>query len=136
MRTVTICGALALTMPMADAQNIAFPEVVRLENVRAEGDMKIVTVGNVQRHYSLFCKVEAIDCITPERGKNYLLLFDNRTSEMATAKEFIASPAVRALIATIQKERQNIVLVPEEGGSPSDRGMFLLDAGGRAVHVD
>src|SRR5258706_16311202 len=114
MRTVTICGALALTMPMADAQNIAFPEVVRLENVRAEGDMKIVTVGNVQRHYSLFCKVEAIDCITPEQGKNYLLLFDNRTSEMATAKEFIASPAVRALIATIQKERQTSFSFPKE----------------------
>ena len=61
------------TLGAASAQDIVRPEVVRLENVRVEDDIKIVTVGNANRHYSLFCNVKADGCITPERTKNYLL---------------------------------------------------------------
>ena len=78
MKVVALTLLLLLHSIGASAQTLVPPEVVRFENVRIEGDVKIVTVGNAQRHYSLLCDVKAAGCITPARGKNYLL-FDAKT---------------------------------------------------------
>jgi hypothetical protein len=59
MRIVPLTVLLLLHPVVAGAQNLVPPDIVRSENVRVDGDMKIVTVGNAQRHYSLFCNVKA-----------------------------------------------------------------------------
>ena len=74
MRLISTVALLCCTaLGSVSAQDIVPPEVVRFENVRIDGDMRIVTVGNAKKHYSLFCNVKADGCITPERNKNYLL---------------------------------------------------------------
>ena len=75
--------------------------------------MKIVTVGNAQRHYSLFCNVTAAGCITPERGKNYLL-FDGKTRwKMPGAKDFIDLAFVQDWTVKYN-QGENIGLIPEK----------------------
>ena len=70
--TLTVAVLCSTAIGAASAQDIVPPEVVRFENVRVDGDMKIVTMGNAKRHYSLFCDVKADGCITPKPGTNYL----------------------------------------------------------------
>lgn len=133
MKIVPRALLLLLYPVVAGAQTLVPPEVVRSENVRVEGDMKIVTVGNAQRHYSLFCNVKAAGCITPEPGKDYLL-FDAKTRwKMPGAKDFISLAFVQDW--TIKyNEGENIGLVPEQGGG--GLGMFLLDRTGGGYEQD
>jgi hypothetical protein len=121
---------------VAGAQNLVPPDTVRLENVRIEGgDMKILTVGNAQRHYSLFCNVNAAGCITPERGKNYLL-FDAKTRwKMPGATDFITLAFVQDWTVKYN-QGENIGLVLEDGDGPNQLGMFLLDRTGGGYEQD
>ena len=88
MRLILTVAVLCCTaVGAASAQDIVPPEVVRFENVRVDGEMKIVTVGNAKNHYSLFCNVKADGCITPERNKNYLLFNKDTRWKMPGAKD-------------------------------------------------
>jgi hypothetical protein len=84
-------GALALgaAAAAANAQSPVPPEIVRLENVKIDGDVKNVYVGNAKHHYVLFCKVKAAGCITPAADKNYLLFTKDTRWKMPGAKDFI-----------------------------------------------
>jgi hypothetical protein len=129
----TLALLLLLHPVLAGAQTLVPPEVVRSENVRIDGDMKIVTVGNAQRHYTLFCNIKAAGCITPERGKNYLL-FDAKTRwKMPGAKDFITLAFVQDWTVKYN-EGENIGLVPED--AKGDLGMFLLDRTGGGYEQD
>jgi hypothetical protein len=134
MKVVLLAVLLLLHPVVAGAQNLVRPEVVRFENVRVDGDIKIVIVGNAQRHYSLFCNVETAGCITPERGKNYLLFDANTRWKMPGATSFITLAFVQDWTVKYNKG-ENIGLVPEDvkGG---DLGMFLLDRAGGGYEQD
>jgi hypothetical protein len=129
MKIVPLTLLLLLYPVAAGAQTLVQPEVVRSDNVRIDGDEKIVTVGNAQRHYTLFCNVKAAGCITPERGKNYLLFDTSTRWKMPGAKDFITLAFVQDW--TIKyNEGENIGLVPED--AKGGLGMFLLDRTGGA----
>ena len=64
---------MLLSATAATAQNLVAPEVVQLENLQVEGDMRTIYVGNAINHYLLYCNIKAVaGCITPEENKNYL----------------------------------------------------------------
>ena len=133
MKIVLLALPLLLHSVAASAQNLVPPEVVRFENVHVDGDVKTVTVGNANGHYSLFCNVKADGCITPERGKNYLLFDANTRWKMPGAKDFITLAFVQDWTVKYN-EGENIGLVPEQGGG--DLGMFLLDRTGGGYEQD
>jgi hypothetical protein len=120
------------TLGAASAQDIVRPEVVRLENVRVEDDIKIVTVGNANRHYSLFCNVKADGCITLERNKNYLLFNKDTRWKMPGAKDFINLAFMQDWTVKYN-QGENIGLILEAGGDP---GVFLLDRTGGGYERD
>jgi len=65
MKSVSL-ALLLLLHPAVGAQALVPPEIVRSENVRVDVDLKIVTVGTAQQHYSLFCNVKAVGCMIRE----------------------------------------------------------------------
>ena len=133
MKIVPLALLLLLHPVVAGAQTLVPPEVVRSENVRIDGDMKIVTVGNAQRHYTLFCNVKVAGCTTPERGKNYLLFDTSTRWKMPGAKDFITLAFVQDWTVKYN-EGENIGLVPED--AKGDLGMFLLDRTGGGYEQD
>src|SRR5262245_56091232 len=73
MKAVLLALPLFLCPALSSAQNgLVPPKVVRLESLQQDSEMKVITVGNAQKHYTLYCNVKADGCITPERGANYL----------------------------------------------------------------
>ena len=61
----------------ASAENAVRPEIVQLENVLVEGDMRTVYVGNANNHYLIYCNTKAEGCFTPEENKNYFLFTES-----------------------------------------------------------
>jgi hypothetical protein len=131
--TLMVAVWCCMALGAASAQDIVAPEVVRLENVRVDGDMKIVTMGNAKKHYSLFCNVKADGCITPERNKNYLLFNKDTRWKMPGAKDFITLSFVQDWTVKYN-EGENIGLVSEDGNG--GLGMFLLDRTGGGYERD
>jgi opacity protein-like surface antigen len=114
MRQTLMVAALCCTaLSAANAQDIVPPEVVHLESARVDHDIKIVTVGNAKAHYTLICNVKADSCITPERGKNYLLFDGSTRWKMPGAKEFITLSSVQDWTIKYNKGI-NIGLVSEQ----------------------
>src|SRR5262245_12285530 len=79
-RKIVLLASFLLLHPVAaksqnfpSAPGVVPPEIVQFEHVRVDAEMKIVTVGNEKRSYSLFCNPKLDSCITPEPNKNYLL---------------------------------------------------------------
>jgi hypothetical protein len=134
MRLILTVAALCCTaVSAANAQEIVRPEVVRLQSVRVDGDIKIVTLGNTKGHYTLICNVKADACITPERNKNYLLFNGSTRWMMPGAKEFLTLAGIQDW--TIKyNQGENIGLVPED--AKGDLGMFLLDPAGGGYEQD
>jgi hypothetical protein len=123
-----LSAVLALLTCRAYAQEIIRPEVVRLENVQVEGNMKTVYVGNTSVHYALYCNLKAVGCITPGTDKNYLLFTKDTRWKMPGAKDFISLQFVQEWTVKYKEEEgtENIGLVPEQGGSPDELGMFFM----------
>jgi len=133
---LTIAALCCTTLGAASAQDIVRPEVVRFENVRIDGDMKTITMGNAKRHYSLYCNVKADGCITPKTGKNYLLFDKNTRWKMAGATDFITLKFMQDWIVKYN-EGENIGLVPEDNTKGDfDIGVFLLDRTGGGYEQD
>jgi len=136
MRQILTVAALCCTpLSAAIAQDIVPPEIVRFENVRIDGDMKIVTMGNAKRHYSLFCSLKADGCITPKSGKNYLLFNKDTRWKMPGATDFITLKFVQGW-AGKYNEGENIGLVSEDANDDVRFGMFLLDRTGGGYEQD
>jgi len=120
-------GLMLLAPVAASAQNLVPPEVVQLENLQEDGDMRVVYMGNSTNHYFLYCNMKAAGCIKPEENKNYLLFNSNTRWKMPGAKDFIT-------LATVQdwtikyNQGENIGLVPQD--AKGDLGIFILDATG------
>lgn len=132
---IVLCAGLMLLAPVAaSAQNLVPPEVVQLENVQVEGDMRTVYVGNANNHYLLYCNIKAeAGCITPEENKNYLLFNANTRWKMPGAKDFITLAFVQDW--TIKyNQGENIGLVPQD--AKGDMGLFILDPTGGGYERD
>jgi hypothetical protein len=115
-----IAAAYAQTLP---------PEVVRLENLQIEDNVKTVYVGNANKHYVLFCNVKTDGCITPEENKDYLLFNKDSRWMMPGATNFLTLALMQELTVTYN-QGENIGLIAKDGSS--DIGMFVFDktAGG------
>ncbi len=124
MKIILIILPMMLVAAAANAQTSIPPEVVQLENVQADSGMRIVYVGNANKHYVLLCKVNAAGCITPQANKNYLLFDTNTRWKLPGATDFITLAFVQDLTVKYNKG-ENIGLVPED--AKGDLGMFLLD---------
>jgi hypothetical protein len=118
----------------SQCQEIVRPEVVHLESVRVDDDVKTVTVGNAKGHYTLFCNVKADGCITPERKKNYLLFNKDTRWKMPGAKDFLTLAFIQDWTVKYN-EGENIGLVPDEDAK-GDLGMFVLDRTGGGYERD
>ena len=88
-------GLMLLAPVAASAQNLVPPEVVQLENLQEDGDMRVVYMGNSTNHYFLYCNMKAAGCIKPEENKNYLLFNSNTRWKMPGAKDFITLATVQ-----------------------------------------
>src|ERR1035437_1623278 len=111
MKIILLAGLLLLPPVAASAQNLVPPEIVQLENVQVDGDMKSVYVGNSTNHYFLYCSIKAAGCITPQENKNYLLFNKDTNWKMPGAKTFINLAFVQDWTVKYN-EGENIGLVP------------------------
>ena len=130
--TAKQAGEQELEATLYVIQNLVPPEVVQLENVQVEGDMKTIYVGNANKHYLLFCNIKADGCITPEENKNYLLFDSNTRWEMPGAKDFLTLKFMQHWTVTYNQGK-NIGLIAEDPSTPSTGlgiGMFILDETG------
>jgi hypothetical protein len=114
---------LLLSSVAASAQSVIPPEIVRPESVHIDGHVKIITVGNAKRRYTLSCNIKADGCITPEPGKNYLLFNRNTRWKLPNATEFITLTFFQDWLVKYT-EGENIGLVSQEPNG--DLGIFLL----------
>jgi hypothetical protein len=135
MRTLLLALPLLLQPVAAGAQILVPPEVVRLENVKIDDDMKTVYVGNANNHYVLYCSIKAAGCVTPEADKNYLLFNKDTNWKMPGAKDFINLAFMQGWTVTYN-QGENIGLIPERPGGSDTLGMYLLDATGGGYERD
>jgi len=135
MKNVLLGILLLLPAGPAIAQNIVPPEVVRFENVRIEDDVKTVTVGSANRHYSLYCNTKTDGCITPEANKNYFLLNKDTQFKMPGAKGLMTLSFVQDFTVKYNKG-ENIGLVAAEDVIGPSLGIFLLDTTGGGYEQD
>jgi hypothetical protein len=132
MKAVLLAAPLLLCPALSLAQNgLVPPQVVRLESLQQDSEMKVITVGNSQKHYTLFCNVKADGCITPERGANYLLFDMSTRWKMPGATGFITLAFIQDWTVKYN-DSENIGLVPESPETGKDGpgiglGMFILD---------
>jgi hypothetical protein len=101
------------------------PEIVRVEAVRIENRVKILTVGNVQGHYLTWCNADVDSCITPIPGKDYLLFTKATRWRFPGAKDFMTLKWIQDWSITYNNQ-ENIALVPRDGGGPNVLGMYVL----------
>jgi hypothetical protein len=123
---------LLLHPALASAQDVVPPQVVRLENVRLDGEMKTVRVGNAQAHYLLFCSAKLDNCLTPKRDQKYFLIDQNtRGWKMPGAKGFLTLAALQDLLGKYDQATSEHIGLVSDGGADLG-GIYLLDrtAGG------
>jgi hypothetical protein len=89
------------------------PEIVRLEKVQVEDELKNVRVGNSKRSYLLYCNVKADGCMTPEPDKNYLLFDKNTRWKMPGATNFLTLAFMQDWKVKYN-QGENIGLIPEK----------------------
>src|SRR5690348_2430169 len=89
VKIILLAGLTFLFATAANAQSPVPPEVVQLENVQTEGEMRTVYVGNANNHYLLYCDSKAAGCITPEENKDYLMFNANTRWKMPGATQFL-----------------------------------------------
>lgn len=128
MKIAVLASLMLLFATAANAQNPVPPEVVQLENVLVEGDMRTVYVGNATNHYMLYCNTKAhAGCITPEENKNYFLFNANTRWKMPGAKDFLTLSFIQDWTMKYN-QGENVGLFAEDG--KGDLGLFLRDSTG------
>jgi hypothetical protein len=101
------------------------PKWFDTRDVRVDGDMKIVRVGNAQAHYMLTCGIKAEGCITPERSKDYFLIDQNTHWKMPGAKDFLTLAFLQDLVGKYNSTTsEHIGLISTEAAGI---GIFLFD---------
>jgi hypothetical protein len=127
MKAIILALPLLLCPALSSAQNgLVPPQVVRLESLQQDSEMKVITVGNAEKHYTLYCNVKAEGCITPERGQNYLVFDTSTRWKMPGAKDFLTLAFIQDWTVKYN-DSVNIGLVPQGGGGAGGLGMYILD---------
>ena len=136
MQIVLLVLAMLVSVSTAYAETLVPPEVVRLENVKVEGDIRTVYMGNANRHYVLFCNIKADGCFTPSSDKNYLLFNANTRWKMPGAKDFLTLKFMQDWTVKYN-QGENIGLIAEDPSTKDPGiGMFVLDKTGGGYEQD
>ena len=136
MQIVLLVLAMLVSVSTAYAETLVPPEVVRLENVKVEGDIRTVYMGNANRHYVLFCNIKEDGCFTPSSDKNYLLFNANTRWKMPGAKDFLTLKFMQDWTVKYN-QGENIGLIAEDPSTKdSGIGMFVLDKTGGGYEQD
>ncbi|MET4514317.1 hypothetical protein [Bradyrhizobium sp. I1.7.5] len=133
MKIVLLAGLMLLSATAASAENAVRPEVVRLENVLVEGEMRTVYVGNANNHYLIYCNTKAEGCFTPEEDKNYFLFTESTRWKLPGAKDFLTLAYLQEFFSKYN-QGENVALVPED--NKGDRGVFIRDPTGGGYERD
>ena len=132
--TALIAGLLSLfATTMTGAENAVRPEVVQLENVLVEGEMRTVYVGNANNHYLIYCNTKAEGCFEPEENKNYFLFTESTRWKLPGATEFLTLAFMQEFF-TKYNQGENVALVPED--NKGERGVFIRDPTGGGYERD
>jgi len=132
--TALIAGLLSLfATTMTGAENAVRPEVVQLENVLVEGEMRTVYVGNANNHYLIYCNTKAEGCFEPEENKNYFLFTESTRWKLPVATEFLTLAFMQEFF-TKYNQGENVALVPED--NKGERGVFIRDPTGGGYERD
>jgi len=118
---------------MTGAENAVRPEVVQLENVLVEGEMRTVYVGNANNHYLIYCNTKAEGCFEPEENKNYFLFTESTRWKLPGATEFLTLAFMQEFF-TKYNQGENVALVPED--NKGERGVFIRDPTGGGYERD
>ena len=118
-------SAVGQPIPQTHEVGIVPPEIVRSEEVHIRSGVKSLTVGNANGHYSLSCNTNALGCMTPTPGKNYLLFTKTTRWKLPGAKEYLTLEFLQDWTVTYN-QAENIGLVPGDEGSPGELGMYWL----------
>jgi hypothetical protein len=116
-----------------NAQNAVRPEVVQLENVFVENEMRTVYVGNANNHYLIYCNTKADGCFEPEENKNYFLFTESTRWKLPGATEFLTLAFMQEFF-TKYNQGENVALVPED--NKGERGVFIRDPTGGGYERD
>jgi hypothetical protein len=128
LKILALASLLLWSVTPASAQNLVPPEVVQVEMMQVEGDMRTVYVGNANHHYLLYCNTKATaGCITPEENQNYLLFNADTRWKMPGAKDFITLAFIQDWTIHYNKG-ENVGLYAENG--KGDLGLFIRDPSG------
>ena len=132
--TLTIVSLLSLlAATVARAEEAVRPEVVRLENVLVEGEMRTVYVGNSNNHYLIYCNTKAEGCFTPDENKNYFLFTESTRWKLPGAKDFLTLAFMQDFF-TKYNQGENVALIPED--NKGERGVFIRDPTGGGYERD
>lgn len=135
MKIAALIGSLLCLFAtnIASAENAVRPEIVQLENVLVEGDMRTVYVGNANNHYLIYCNTKAEGCFTPEENKNYFLFTESTRWKLPGAKDFLTLAFMQEFFAKYN-QGENVGLVPEDNNG--ERGVFIRDPAGGGYERD
>ena len=131
-----LIGAMALFLlwvSPASAENAVRPEVVQLENVFVENEMRTVYVGNANNHYLIYCNTKSDGCFEPEENKNYFLFTESTRWKLPGAKEFLTLALMQEWFAKYN-QGENAALVPED--NKGELGVFIRDPTGGGYERD
>jgi hypothetical protein len=132
MKIVLLVLSMVLFAAVASAENIVAPEVVRLENVQIDGDMRTVYVGNNKKHFVLYCNIKADGCFTPKEDKDYWLFDAHTRWKMPGATKAIDLTFLQDWTVKYNTG-ENIGLISKDA---DDMGVFLLDRTGGGYEQD
>jgi hypothetical protein len=124
VKIALLASLMLFSATMASAENIVQPEVVQVENVLVDAEMRTVYVGNANNQYLIYCNTEAKGCFTPEENKNYLLITESTRWKMPGATEFLTLAFLQGFFVKYNRG-ENVALVPED--SNGEEGVFVRD---------
>jgi len=111
-----------------NGNDLQMPEIVHARQVHFErGDVKTVIVGNDNGEYTLFCNTTAGNCLTPVPAKDYYVFNSNTKWKMPGATGYITLKWMQDWAVSYPKA-ENIALVPAQGGTPDESGMYGLSS--------
>jgi len=127
------CCEFALGGAAVNAENAVRPEIVQLENVFVENEMRTVYVGNANNHYLIYCNTKADGCFEPKENKNYFLFTESSRWKMKGATDFLTLSFMQEFFVKYN-QGENVALIPED--NDGDRGVFIRDPTGGGYERD
>jgi hypothetical protein len=125
-RACVLSLLLVLLFSSTHAESAA-PEIVWVDKVTVDGDVKHVAMESDAGRYVLFCNLKASGCITPAPQGRYYLFTKGTLWQMPGAKQPIGLSFVQDWTVNYPNG-ENIGLVPVNSGPPDSLGMFVLES--------